>query len=404
MINKIVASVSAAVADIHDGATVMIGGFGTAGMPSELIDALIEQGARDLTIVNNNAGNGDTAWPRCSRPGACARSSARSRARPTRRCSTRCTAPARSSSSWCRRATSPSASAPPAPASARFFTPTGYGTLLAEGQGDARDRRPQLRARIADPRRLRADQGRARRPLGQPRLPQDRAQLRPDHGDGGEVHDRAGARDRRRSAGSIPEAIVTPGIFVAAHRAVPTGARPSAGRGVGRRLRSARCNAAPATRWPRASRATFPKAPYVNLGIGLPTHGGQPPAEGPRDLPAQRERPARHGPGAGAGRRGLRPDQRRQAAGDAAARRRVLPPRRLVRDDARRPPRHLRARRVPGVGDRRPRQLAHRRAGRDSRRRRRDGPGHRREEGLRDDGAPDQGRARARSSSAAPIR
>jgi 3-oxoadipate CoA-transferase, alpha subunit len=39
---------------------VMIGGFGTAGMPSELIDALIEQGARELTIVNNNAGNGET--------------------------------------------------------------------------------------------------------------------------------------------------------------------------------------------------------------------------------------------------------------------------------------------------------------------------------------------------------
>ncbi|TCO75802.1 3-oxoadipate CoA-transferase alpha subunit [Plasticicumulans lactativorans] len=60
MINKIVSSLAAAVADVHDGATVMIGGFGTAGMPSELIDALIEQGARDLTIVNNNAGNGDT--------------------------------------------------------------------------------------------------------------------------------------------------------------------------------------------------------------------------------------------------------------------------------------------------------------------------------------------------------
>ena len=59
MINKIVPSVHDAVADIPDGATVMIGGFGTAGMPSELIDALIEQGARDLTIVNNNAGNGD---------------------------------------------------------------------------------------------------------------------------------------------------------------------------------------------------------------------------------------------------------------------------------------------------------------------------------------------------------
>src|SRR5437867_8081109 len=59
MINKIVTSVAKAVADIHDGATVMIGGFGTAGMPSELIDALIDQGARGLTIVNNNAGNGE---------------------------------------------------------------------------------------------------------------------------------------------------------------------------------------------------------------------------------------------------------------------------------------------------------------------------------------------------------
>ncbi|HET9763210.1 MAG: 3-oxoacid CoA-transferase subunit A [Acidobacteriota bacterium] len=60
MINKIVPSAAAAVADLPDGATVMIGGFGTAGMPSELIDALIEQGARGLTVVSNNAGNGDT--------------------------------------------------------------------------------------------------------------------------------------------------------------------------------------------------------------------------------------------------------------------------------------------------------------------------------------------------------
>jgi 3-oxoadipate CoA-transferase alpha subunit len=59
MIDKTVPSAAAAVADIRDGATVMIGGFGTAGIPSELIDALIAHGARDLTIVNNNAGNGD---------------------------------------------------------------------------------------------------------------------------------------------------------------------------------------------------------------------------------------------------------------------------------------------------------------------------------------------------------
>ena len=60
MIDKQVASVADAVAGTADGATVMIGGFGGAGQPNELIDALIAQGARDLTIVNNNAGNGET--------------------------------------------------------------------------------------------------------------------------------------------------------------------------------------------------------------------------------------------------------------------------------------------------------------------------------------------------------
>lgn len=60
MINKICQSAAEAVAPIHDGATIMIGGFGLAGMPAQLIDALIDNGSRDLTIINNNAGNGDT--------------------------------------------------------------------------------------------------------------------------------------------------------------------------------------------------------------------------------------------------------------------------------------------------------------------------------------------------------
>lgn len=60
MISKVCPSVAEAVAGIEDGATVMIGGFGRAGQPVELIDALLEQGARDLVVVNNNAGNGDT--------------------------------------------------------------------------------------------------------------------------------------------------------------------------------------------------------------------------------------------------------------------------------------------------------------------------------------------------------
>jgi 3-oxoadipate CoA-transferase alpha subunit len=59
VINKIVPDVQAALAGIPDGATIMIGGFGGAGQPAELIDALIAQGAKDLVIVNNNAGNGD---------------------------------------------------------------------------------------------------------------------------------------------------------------------------------------------------------------------------------------------------------------------------------------------------------------------------------------------------------
>ncbi|HEX5612939.1 MAG TPA: 3-oxoacid CoA-transferase subunit A [Burkholderiales bacterium] len=60
MIDKAVASFQAAVAGIADGTTILIGGFGNAGMPFELVDALIAQGAKDLTVVNNNAGNAET--------------------------------------------------------------------------------------------------------------------------------------------------------------------------------------------------------------------------------------------------------------------------------------------------------------------------------------------------------
>src|SRR5258708_35419459 len=59
MIDKIFPSMEAALADVSDGATILVGGFGGAGVPEELVDALIAQGARDLTIVNNNAGNGE---------------------------------------------------------------------------------------------------------------------------------------------------------------------------------------------------------------------------------------------------------------------------------------------------------------------------------------------------------
>src|SRR5262249_50010120 len=62
MINKIVQSMAEAIAGIRDGAVVLIGGFGSMGQPNALIEALVEQGAKDLTVVANNAGVGQSAW------------------------------------------------------------------------------------------------------------------------------------------------------------------------------------------------------------------------------------------------------------------------------------------------------------------------------------------------------
>jgi 3-oxoadipate CoA-transferase alpha subunit len=61
--NKIATSIAQALHRVRDGSTILIGGFGTAGIPNELIEGLIAQGARDLTVVNNNAGNGDHGLP-----------------------------------------------------------------------------------------------------------------------------------------------------------------------------------------------------------------------------------------------------------------------------------------------------------------------------------------------------
>jgi len=62
MINKIAPSIADALAGTPDGATVLIGGFGTAGIPLELIDGLIEQGAKDLVVAANNAGPVMSGW------------------------------------------------------------------------------------------------------------------------------------------------------------------------------------------------------------------------------------------------------------------------------------------------------------------------------------------------------
>ena len=392
MIEKQVASLGDAVADVADGSTVMIGGFGTAGLPNELVGALLEQGAKDLTIVNNNAGNGDTGL------------AALIAARRVRKivCSFPRQADSHHFDRLYRAGEIELELVPQGNLAERiraagagiggFFTPTGYGTDLAKGK-ETREidgRMYVLEAPLA--RRLRLHQGRARRPLGQPHVPHDGAQLRAGDGDGGEDDDRDGARDRParrpRSGGGrharASSSSVSCGSTASRRARAASGSRHEQRNQERSEMEPRRDGAAGRARHPRRRRRQPRHRPA--------DPGRQPPAERARGRPAQRERRHRHGPGAARRRRGLRPHQRRQAAGDAAAGRLVLPPRRQLRDDARRPSRRLRPRRVPGRRQRRPRQLAHRRGRRDPGRRRRDGPRHRRQEDLRDDGAHDQGR------------
>lgn len=134
MINKIAASVADALGDVGDGATVLIGGFGTAGIPNELIDALIAQGARDLTVVNNNAGNGEQGLAALLKSGQVRKMI--------------CSFP-RSADSWVfdelyRRGAVELELVPQGNLAERlraagagigaFFSPTGYGTELAQGK------------------------------------------------------------------------------------------------------------------------------------------------------------------------------------------------------------------------------------------------------------------------------
>lgn len=134
MIDKTVPDCATAVRAVSDGAAVMIGGFGTAGSPDELIDALIDHGARDLTIISNNAGNGDAGIAALIREGRVRKII--------------CSFPRQPDShhfdaAW-RAGTIELELVPQGNLAARIqaagaglgaiFTPTGFGTLLAEGK------------------------------------------------------------------------------------------------------------------------------------------------------------------------------------------------------------------------------------------------------------------------------
>ena len=223
MINKIVTSVAAAVADVRNGSTVMIGGFGTAGMPSELIDALIEHGARDLTVVNNNAGNGDIGL------------AALLKAKRVRKII--CSFP-RQTDSWVfdslyRAGEIELELVPQGNLAERiraagagigaFFTPTGFGTLLAEGKEtrEIEGRNYVLEHPIhADFALIKADRGdrwgnlvyrKTARNFGPIMATAAKCTI-------------AQVREIVDLGGLDPEAIVTPGIFVQRVVKVPAGA------------------------------------------------------------------------------------------------------------------------------------------------------------------------------------
>ena len=356
MINKIYDSVEAAVAGIHDGATILIGGFGLAGMPAELIDALIAQGARDLTIVNNNAGNGDTGL------------AALLKAKRVRKII--CSFP-RQSDSYVFDALFHAGEielelVPQGNLAERiraagagiggFFTRTAYGTPLAEGKKPASS---TARAMCSKP------------------IHADFALIKADAADrwGNPVY----RKTRATSARSWPWPPSAPsrrstGWWNSASWIPSTSSRRACSSSASSRWTAVRpafpdqseserrTDMQRLTRDQMAARVAgdIPDGAVVNLGIGLPT-GRQPPAGRPRDPAAQRKRPARHGPAPAEDQIDGDLINAGQAAGHGQTGRLVFPPRGFFRDDARRPPRLLRAGRLPGVREGRPGQLAYRR-------------------------------------------
>ena len=146
--DKTIGSLTEAVADIEDGATVMIGGFGGAGAPIELIHALLDQGAKALTIVNNNAGNGRVGIAALIAEGRVAKMicsfprSADPKAFTDRYLAQQIALELVPQGTLAERIRAGGAGIP------AFYTPTGYGTALAEGKPVAEfDGRPYIQER-----------------------------------------------------------------------------------------------------------------------------------------------------------------------------------------------------------------------------------------------------------------
>ncbi|MCD0503131.1 3-oxoacid CoA-transferase subunit A [Bordetella petrii] len=139
MLDKTVESLQQAVAGIQDGAVVLIGGFGASGVPTELVCALLEQGARELTIVNNNAGNGPRGLSQLIEAGRvrkmiCSFARSSDRANPNAAAFAQAYHAGRIELECVPQGTMAERMRAAGAGMGPFFTPTSYGTPLARGK------------------------------------------------------------------------------------------------------------------------------------------------------------------------------------------------------------------------------------------------------------------------------
>src|SRR4051794_13938935 len=392
MIDKRVASAAEAVADVFDGAAIMFGGFGEAGSPIELIHALIDQGATNLTMISNNCGSGQVGLAALLKAGRVSKvicsfpRTANSTVFPELYRSGHTKLELVPQGTLAERIRAGGAGIP------AFYTPSAVGTPLAEGKEcrEFGDRKYLLEHGI------RADfsliKGRVADTHGNILYNKTARNFNPLMAMAAKVTI-VQVAEIVEPGKLDPESIVTPGIFVERVVGIANPAHESELVEQEHRTHDeAAGDRANARGDGAASGAGHSRRLLCEFGHWHSGAGRQVRARGPLDDLPHRKWPARHGPRAQARRRRSRAAQCGQTARDGAAGRRLLSSRGQLRRDPRRPPGSLRARRASGRAEWRSGQLVHGRARRHPRSRRRHGPGRGREVDLRHNPALHQGR------------
>ncbi len=384
--NKVVKSAAEAVRDVRDGSTVMISGFGLCGIPENLIAALRDQGARDLTVVSNNAGVTDFGISFLLKNGQVRRMVStyvgENKVFETMFLNGSLEVELNPQGTFAERIRAGGAGIP------AFFTPAGYGTSVAEGKevrwfaGKPYLLETGLRADVALVKAWKGDTAgnlvfrRTTRNFA----PMMCAAARDDDRRGRAPRPRGRDRPRRGPHARHLRPPRLPGRGVGEEDRAAHAARP----GRGRDRPQARPHRPPRRGGDEGRLLREPRHRHADAR-------GQLRARGRLDRPALRERHARRRPLPRGRPRGPRPHQRRQGDGVRAARHRVLLERRVVRDGARRARRPHDPRRAAGGPRGQPRELDDPRQDGEGDGRR-DGPRGRRAARRGDDGAHREGR------------